>query len=546
MKKLPILLILLIVGSLDVRAQFFNSNELTSNPFSLLYGVDPQLTLFTPDTGAQILYNPARAMSYQRQFVVGKYDGYPQYNYFSYGNDVLFSETENNIRVTIERLSPPTTYVYVPSPTIDMAVLKRSDDGYWLIQFANIVNGSGNKSNSTSSRIILTTQTNSSVRSSEIDNSFSKTRLKISKIFSLGERMYSYSLFGFYLPNTQQSILSSSEMERTENTNNVYSRTNTSSLNGKQADPKYAVGIEMSFADNVSDLLVLLQVTKGKSEHIDETVSEYKYSYRYTDSINNSNSNNSTLSAHTYRSVLDPTSINISGYYHRALSLFGIPSGGFISVNAEYLYGDISLSTKRRNYSYSRYGNSNPTGDTSFTEASGNIESSNSGMHLSAGVISGFDLEDLKVQTGLVPQLFYSTSTNGQIGYYFSNEQTLTKYDNTYYKYEILIPLMIEYSPSEWCTIFSGMNTRYSIYTNDSEYKSLPLTTFYVSSSGGTSNQSLTTQNNGRSSNTNYYSSTSLFFNAQLQHRSGLKFQFSFKEDISKFKELGLSILYFF
>jgi hypothetical protein len=544
MKNLPAILVLLVVGMADVRAQYFSTDEITSNPFALTYGVDSRLTLFTPDTGAQILFNPARAMRYQRQFIVGKYDGYPSYPFYSLGNDIVFAETQNNFRVTIERLSPPISYSYVPAPTVDVAVLKKEDDGYWLFQLTNIVSASDYDFNSSLSRIVSATDRSSSSYHYTQENRFSKTRFKISKIFSLKDAAYSYSLFGFYLPNTGHGNSLNSITELYEYTTYKYNRVNKSLYDTKYTNPKYSLGIEMSVANDDSDLIFSLRAVKGKNEQSSDRTSEYRYTYFYYNdsSLNNVSANSNVLQ---YSLASDPTTVIVSGYFHRSMMILGLPANVFGSVAGSYLKGDISLVMKRMYYNYYKYGVSNPTGDTSVAESAGKIDRTNYGLSMCIGAITTFELDGITVQAGFVPQFDYSTTTNGQIEYDYTADQILMRYDNSYYNLTVVLPFMITYSPADWLTIFSGLNTRYSLYISDSENKSLPLTVFYRSSSGSSSSPQ-TTQSNGSSSSTSYSSGSSLFLNAQLQHQSGLKVQLSFKDDITKFRELGLSVMYFF
>lgn len=545
MKNLPAIIVLLAVGMADVRAQFFSADDITSNPFAMSYGVDPQLTLFVPDTGIQILFNPARAMKYQRQFVVGKYDGYPMYSMYSLWGDIVFEEGENNYRVTIQRLTPPVSYSFTPTPTMDIAILKGDEDSYWMIQFTNIVGSYSFENNSSSSRLVSPTEQNSSVLNNNLDNNYSKTRFKISKIFSREETAYSYSVFGYYLPNTSHSIFSfTTNNFSSGNTNYKYTQTEKNFMDVKSFGPKYSLGFEFSVANEISDLILSAKVIKGKREQVQNSNSEYYRSYLYTDSTFNNISSNKRSTY--YASISDPTTINLSGFYHRTVSVLGMPSNIFFSGDISYLDDDISLALKSKSEGYSKQGGTSPSGDTSLTEASGNIPKTDYDVHVSVGTITSLDLGDIIVKSGIVPQLIYSTSTSGQISYAYYSDQVLTQYDNSYYNFTVLLPLMITYSPTDWCTIFSGINTRYTVYVSKSENKALPLTIFYRSSSGVSLSYPQTIQNNGRSSNTNYSSRSSLFLNAQLQHKSGLKLQLSFKEDITRFKELGLSVMYFF
>ena len=119
----------------------------------------------------------------------------------------------------------------------------------------------------------------------------------------------------------------------------------------------------------------------------------------------------------------------------------------------------------------------------------------------------------------------------------------LFKSDHQKYALDITFPFVVSYAPTEWCMFYSGMNVNYSFDKSERKGSALPFTRYFSSINNSPSKL---LERSSNSASTNYTSSSRLFFNMQLQHRSGFKVQISFKDDITRFRECGLSMMYFF
>lgn len=542
MKNLLALFVLLTVGIADVRAQYNFTNEIISNPFALSYGVDNRLQLFVPDTGTQILFNPARAIMYGREFLVGKYDKYPTY-YYPFYEPVIFYQSDANLRVTIEKISPPqtTTYYSQPMPTVDIALLIRKEDSYWLLQFTNITNSSTSESNNSTSRIFSSANKNILDYQSTADNQFSKSRLKLSKIFSLGETSYSYGIVGEYLPNTRHSIWNNSSEEINTGLSYWSNRKSINSSDNIEKQPKYSIGGEFSIADSLLDIVISAKLTKGK---IDLT-SIGNYSNISIDSFS-TYYNSSNTEFNNYSNKSDPTTISINTFAQKKSNIFDIPVQMILSMGGTYTTDNINLVSKyTRMYKYI-YGTNTPTGDTIITEASGSVKSTDYSFSALYGILGKISLGNISLQTGPVPEIHYTKGVNAQIGNSYYTDRLISKTDWKQYGATMIIPVMFTFEPTEWLMMFSGMNVRYSIEKYESTISTTPLSKYYTSVNGNSSSTAQVTNVTGSSSSTNYSSVSNYFFNLMLQHYSGFKVQLSFKEDLSKYQEYGISMMYYF
>ncbi|MDP1675965.1 MAG: hypothetical protein Q8L88_03795 [Bacteroidota bacterium] len=543
MKQLPVLLVLLVVGIAEIRAQYNFNNEIISNPFALSYGVDSRLQLFVPDTGTQILFNPARAVMYKREFIVGKYDKYPTY-YYPFTDPVIFYQSDANIRVTIERLSPPQTLSYYsqPMPTVDIALLKRDEDSYWLLQFTNITNSNTSESNNSTSRIYSTLNHTISDYKSTTDNQSSKSRLKLSKIFALDEMSYSYGIIGEYLPNSRHNIWNNSGEDINSNLPySWYNRKSVSSSDNTETEPKYSIGGEFSLADSLLDIVISAKLTKGE---IDLT-SLGNYSNTTIDSFSTYYySNNSELSNYSTKS--DPTTVSVNAFAQKKSIVYEIPVQMILSIDGTYTLDEIDLVSKyTRMYKYIS-GTNTPTGDTIITEASGSVNKTDYSFSALYGILSKISFGNLSLQTGPVLDVNYIKGVNAQIGNSYYTDRLISKIDWKQYGATIIIPIMFTYEPTEWLVMFSGMNIRYSINKYESSTSTTPLSKYYTSINGIITSTPQVTNISGSNSSTNYSSNSNIFFNMMVQHYSGFKVQLSFKEDLSKFQEYGISMMYFF
>ena len=513
MKQLQKVLTLLLFATSFSMSQYFYyypNDQITSNPFAMSYGVDDRLQLFVPDTGTQILFNPARALQFNRQFIVGKYDANATY-FFPYYYPVIFSQSDENIRVTIERIMPPQTETYFVQtmPTIDFAFLKKDDDSYWLMQLTNFTSSTNSNGENNFTRYVSNTENHNYESKYDNDYNLSKTRLKLSRIFSLGGQSISYGIFGSYLPDTRHSISSSKEINNSITPTYKYIRTNSYSYDNKTKQPKYSFGAELSFADSVTDAVVSGNVVLGKQELISIRSSEYNSfdsSSSYTSKSNNSNS-------YHFSTINDPIQIDVNGFFNKKIVVASIPTNVFFSSNVTYVKGRFDLISKYSSQRKYFYGTNTPTGDTLITEAAGSVNQNNFSYSISFGLLSVFDLGNLIIQTGLIPKFYYGKSSFGQNGNAYEPDVLLMKYDQSNYGANVLLPVMFTITPSDWVTIFSGININYSLYKSRRKGNSIPFEKYYSSYNNYYSYPSQITSRQELFENTEYSSSNSLFLN---------------------------------
>lgn len=542
MKNLPAILVLLAVGIGYVFSQS-SSDEVISNPFALTYGVDTRLSLVTPDTGAQILFNPARAIKYNRQFIAGKYDADPVYYTRVYSP--VYYELDNNYRVAFDYANSTRSSLYVSqsTPSVDIALLQKAGDSFWLLQITNLTDIYSSE-NSTSSNILTSGSNRNRFRETQSysDNDVSKTKIRLSRVVSFEDFAFSYGLFGKYIPDSRENSSLSTTSDTYASTGSSYIRNENSRYSSMMEQPKYSLGAEVSMADDQADALLTVEMTLGEmkqrsSQGDDDISMDSSGSYKYRRVYKRNSS---------FTSVSDPVALLVNGYYGRRTSIMDLPLDMFVSFHTGYTIGDFDL-TSEYSYIYRyQYDTTVAGGDTLIVDAAGSVERNDYTASIFTGALTTIDLDELKIQTGLVGEFYYGENVVGQVGYNYDSEFMLLKYNYTRYGAEFLIPVMITYDPAEWCTIFSGLNIRTSLSREETKYASLPFNkhfrTFY--SSNINANQSL--HQSGFMKNVYYTSYNTAFVNIQLQHRSGFKLQFAFKNDFTRFREWGISAMYFF
>ncbi|GEM_PF-6613765 len=507
MKHLPVLLVLLVVGIADIRAQYNFTNEITSNPFALTYGVDSRLTLFTPDTGAQIIFNPARAALFNRQFAVGKYDAYSYYNQ--------------------------------PLRTVDIALLRKDENAFWLFQLTNTINSTSSENENSDENIESARRKYQFKEKQTTENNISQARIKVSRIILDDATSYSYSLYGSYLPNAMKDIYSFTHNSYDYSTTSKSIRIYIRNEDRRNKTPEYLLGAEIGIATENSDLIFSGEYRAGKRELTYLRTNEDSY---FDSSVSNFSSNY-YKSLTSSSSTIDPTTIRANIFYHQAATVFGISANHFVSVNTSYLSGNYFLDMKETNFNKSQTGNNPVYSDTSIIESNGSVKGTHYDISVSFGSLVRIAFDELQIQTGAIPSFSYTKNIDGYTGSSYYSRPMLFKSDYQQYGLDITFPFVVSYAPTEWCMFYSGMNINYSFDKSDRKGNALPFTRYFSSI---TNSPSKLLERSSNSASTNYTSSSRLFFNMQLQHRSGFKVQISFKDDITRFREFGLSMMYFF
>ena len=507
MKHLPVILVLLVVGYADIRAQYNFTNEVTSNPFALTYGIDSRLTLFTPDTGAQIIFNPARAALINRQFVVGKYDGYPYYN--------------QSLR------------------TVDVAVLRKDENAFWLFQLTNTINSTSSENENNYEEIMPVPRKHYSKNKRTTENNINQTRMKVSKIILDDATSYSYSLYGSFLPNALKEIYIYTDVFYNNTAISKSTRNYFINEDRRIKTPEYLFGAEIGIANGNSDFIFSGEYKAGKRELRYLNINENSY---FDSSASNFNSNyDKSLSSSS--STIDPTTIRANIFYQYGATMFGISANNFVSVNTSYLSGNYILDMKVTNFSKSQSGSNPASGDTSIIESNGSVKGTQYNISFSSGSIVRIDFDELQFQTGVIPSIFFTKNIDGITGSSYYSRSLLIKSEYQKYALDITFPFVVSYAPTEWCMFYSGMNVNYSFDKSDRKDKVLPLTRYFSSANNSSSNY---LESGSNSTSTNYTSFSRFFLNMQIQHRSGFKVQISFKDDITRFREHGISMMYFF
>ena len=510
MKNFFAVCVVLLCGITEVYSQYYStiSDQNTSNPFVLSYGVDSRMQLFVPDTGTQILFNPARAALFNRQFVVGKYDGLSRY----------YSQ---------------------PLPTMDIAVLRKDENAFWMIQLTNTINSTISENENNYEEIVPVPRKYYFKEKQITENNITKTRLKISRIILKDATSYSYSLYGSFLPNSLKQIYTY--------TDNFYNYTTTSKStknyfrneDRRIKTPEYLLGTEIGIANENSDFIFSGEYKVGKREL---TYLNNNERSNFDSSASNFNSNyDKSLSSSS--STIDPTTIRANIFYQYAVTMFGISTNNFVSITTSVLSGNYILDMKVTSFNKSQSGSNPVYGDTSIIESNGSVKGTNYDISVSFGSLIHIGFDELQIQTGVIPSIFYTKNIDGITGSSYYSRSMLIKSEYQKYALDITLPFVVSYAPTEWCMFYSGMNVNYSFDKSDRKDKELPLTRYFSSANNSSSNY---LELGSNTSSTNYTSFSRFFLNMQLQHRSGFKVQLSFRENITQFGVWGVSMMYFF
>lgn len=543
---LPVVLYFILINNLFAQSTV-ESLQLNRNFLVNSAGLPEEFLLFAPDSAAGVLFNPARGNNFKDNFIYINYFSDYTNSYYSTVN-IPFPFVNNGV-FYFPALNKET--FTSQNPTFSIASLFKAGSIKWLLTFSNGVN---------SNEIQNSTLDNSERISTPIDESRNLsllnylnyikqdqtlTTLKLSGIWGNKTSSYSLGIFGILLSDnyylTRNYYSPGYRINASIDTLIIRSYSLTAD-NGKEDEKikKYAAGIEFSI--NTDHLDYVGSATYQKSIIPQNFIDNY--SFIQYDSLSAVDPVQWQVSGHNYiMGVNGNISGNLNGissnnYFRYKTDLFMQDDNIFFSFNGYYISGDrnfnryVNRITKDINQNAA-------TIDTANDDISGILNNKSWNVNLSAGYAAVFPLDDINILSGLRLKGSYGNLENasGNLSSGYSASMITSKDKNSYFM--ITLPLYINFSPEKWISVYGGINySYYYLYQKSEDNNS------YIS----ISNYSYIVKENE-----NYYQKTSqwqsaksIYVGCELRHKSGLRIQFFFDNDITLVRSWNISVGYHF
>jgi hypothetical protein len=136
---------------------------------------------------------------------------------------------------------------------------------------------------------------------------------------------------------------------------------------------------------------------------------------------------------------------------------------------------------------------------------------------------------DIEILVGLHPQFTYDDYKYARGATQISKVQIWSA--------TLQIPIYLNFTPTQWCSFFGGLNYQYSYNYRKYNYSD-PLQQY-------TNNSYTTSSNESGMDNSSYlYSSNNVYAGLELRHTSGLHVQCAFNGNISSYSNWNISLGY--
>lgn len=539
------------------------------NPNVLVYsrGLPGELLLFSPDSAVQILFNPARAMNFNSNFIYSSYisdfnkginkiiNNYYYYNWYLpivYFNDFMTSSFPNFPDIYEE------TYSNQKNPTLSINSLFGTDEKKWLISFANGVNTLESKINSkfsnsldnlldTSYHRISTQNINSQGNNDNYITKFSVLNIRKT---NLGNVFFGIS--GLINTHNNKNITNNIDFRKTVN---YYQNNSIENINDSKIEEDNNLyqgglnfGLNTSKIDYVGKLYFVYNENKIITEQnyrniqIDSTYYPKLYIYYITE-----------LNKYNFNSKRKGLIFN--NYFQSEInnSFFGksIPAekNFFVTLNAYYLNNKLNFDGTY-NYKYESIIDTNHNINLiSVSNKPKSLDKNDWGFRISTGLTFKKNIDNLYILSGFIldgshndfhylgqGNIVYLQFPNYSeiINYYIFNEKNNV--------FTLTLPIYLNLDLFQFLSFYGGFNFAYQYLdrkiTSDFDID-------YVSEQYPYSTEENRKYNSTNDDN-NFKSYKSVYVGLELKHKSGLVMQISFDEDISTFQDWNFSLGYHF
>lgn len=530
---------------------------LNSNVLPVSSDLPTEFLLLVPDSTTQILFNPARAYNYNKNFL---YSVYQQII-----NDAIFfpiSQRSPTVSINqgslIERSSlfsqdyfrnsrkrRPSHYPYRGGKLITIATLINFYNYKWLIQFSNRINNRDEQNenieedyswNTKSFYIKENENLSENFSNRELENHY--TSLKISLIDSSYIGKYSLgflALIDRYKPNSNFTYISNSSGSSEIDTllKNTYSD-KYSNGNYIHDYSNYLLGFEFTITGASWDYIGNFNYQYNRSS----STGQYNNHDSYIDSLNNKLQNIVTWRGRmiNYNSSFNiknnPSTFSFNNFFQQKVNWINNNDNIFIRFNSYYSndlanqYLSIFQTTKHIHYEYPEYI------DTSRITLSESAKLDNWGILLSVGYSIFKDFGDIYSFTGIKLNSIYQHSNFIQGQSYLQNTEFYNKLVS------LTIPIYLSYRVQDWLKFFGGFRIEYTYLNMETKIKA----NFY-----STSDSHLYSSYGSRDGIiTETYSKSSFYFGTNLSHDSGIKLQIDFKGSFTQYNNWNMALGYHF
>lgn len=490
-------------------------------------GLSNDFLLFSSDTSAQVLFNPARAGTSGTQFAYT--------NYLPGSNSPISVLQTSSLISSSGSLGLPSS----SGPTISAATLFNAGGSPWLLEVSNwSYRNTNDLGANIASSVLAPPLTDESGTSTSTRNG-SLTALKLSRISGITGDTYSFGVFGILFPGnvTSNSSASSNTHSPAGSTTLTDHDFRSNSNRNDVSSSKYAAGLEFAMAEPTWDFITAISVQKNTIRLASSNTSSQQYHYTNpTDTVTSSQYQNQSSSL-----TNDPLGVGFHSYFQHTTDLISSTDHYFISTNAYYSNGSLSFN-QVGNSTASYYHNSDiSSGDTTMTSLNGTEKAKNWGASISVGYLIKQKMIDIDILVGFNPQFNYDDFKEASSPYYYFsglyyNQSTLINYHQIWTA-SAQVPIYLNYCPASWFSLFGGINYKYS-YVYEKMKSFQPQQSVYTQATSTVSEQTLS------ETASLLNSASSAYAGAELRHASGLHLQMAFRGSVSSYSVWNISLGY--
>lgn len=531
MRKPALLFVATILMYSSMDAQY-STVSFDKNPLVYTRGVPQEFLLFAGDTATQILFNPARAIGFNRSFAFVNYlpgeailtvapspDG-PYVYYNDYGTVRYY-------------FLPYTYYNYTQGKTLSFASLLKSENAYWLVQGSNTVSSYSMDGSSDSyfQQPVNPLTMNSSLVVNSYNQTNSQSELRIVNISPIGD----YYVGGFVIYDPSNSKSTSSSMNQSSRYSpllNTYS--NSQEGESESRSNIFVVGLEYGISAPLYDFTSSLSYQPAEQKTSSNQVS--------TSQTVDSNSTpwvSQSYYAQTNDSKVSANVLNAKIFFQKKITIGGADANALLSSDLLYAFNgktSITLKWYQANRSYSGGG---WQGDTLLYSSSKDDDIKSFQWNVTPGIVFKKDFDVFNFVYGALATVGYNNMSS--LYPYSSSNASYRENEYTYWNTSIRFPLYANYSPASWFSVNGGLTLYYSYYHSKSDSKLVPGKIVATNPPS-----QVVESQNSHNTFSSLSSGSNFYFAMKLKHNDDVELQLSFNNNIALTKTWNLSLGYFF
>lgn len=522
------------------------------NPNVLVYsrGLPGELLLSSPDSAVQILFNPARALNYNTNFVYASYFSdfnkginYTINNYYYYYalpivyNSEIITSSVPNFPDFYEEI-----YTNEKNPTISINSLFGTNEKKWLISFANGVNTLDREFNDKNFITFFdpfdTTRQHIMFNNIEGDGNFDNYITKFS-VINIRKTNFGNIFFGITgAINNFKDKTNTNDLitEWIHYSYQSYNRETKNYIKSEIDNKLYQGGFDFGLSTEKIDYVGKLHYvySENKFNQLND------YFFRQIDSSYSSNyvylHNTSRISSNKFYSKRNGMFLN--NYFQKNInkSFF---KNFFITLDAYYLNNKLNSESSSTNKDETIQDTIRNVNENSATAKPKSLDKNDWGIRISTGLTVDKKIDNLYILSG-----FILNGSHNDINYYYQSQNLPNPIDYSIINeknniFSLILPIYLNLDLFQFLSLYGGFNFAYQFINNETNAEQEVI---YVSYNYNSENRLYTTNTDEN----NFKSSKSVYFGVEFKHKSGLVMQISFDEDISTFQDWNFSLGYHF